>query len=182
MAFRFFYALSGEGPLSKMAEKRYNNSNMKYLIIAFTFLVLAFGGYVIVTTDADEGFTLAGRVDVAERLRKPAQADNVSCSIVVKNEADVPIAIKRIINPKFPMNFNIGKEDLLIDDVEGNIKLEVQINSHGNLGVLKSGDIFGESKELYSSGRKDIILVADKMMGKPTLGSSRGNFFRTAAR
>ena len=160
----------------------YNNSNMKYLIIAFTFLVLAFGGYVIVTTDADEGFTLAGRVDVAERLRKPAQADNVSCSIVVKNEADVPIAIKRIINPKFPMNFNIGKEDLLIDDVEGNIKLEVQINSHGNLGVLKSGDIFGESKELYSSGRKDIILVADKMMGKPTLGSSRGNFFRTAAR
>ncbi|WP_428065893.1 hypothetical protein [Candidatus Proelusimicrobium volucris] len=155
---------------------------MKYLVITFTFLVLAFGGYVISTTKADEGFTLSGRVDVAERLRKPAQADNVSCSIVVKNEADVPIAIKRIINPKFPMNFNIGKEDLLIDDVEGNIKLEVQINSHGNLGVLKSGDIFGESKELYASGRKDIVLVADKMMGKPTLGSNRGNFFRTAAR
>lgn len=155
---------------------------MKYLVITFTFLVLAFGGYVISTTKADEGFTLAGKVDVAERLRKPAQADNVSCSIVVKNEADVPIAIKRIINPKFPMNFNIGKEDLLIDDVEGNIKLEVQINSHGNLGVLKSGDIFGESKELYASGRKDIVLVADKMMGKPTLGSNRGNFFRTAAR
>ena len=131
---------------------------MKYLVITFTFLVLAFGGYVISTTKADEGFTLSGRVDVAERLRKPAQADNVSCSIVVKNEADVPIAIKRIINPKFPMNFNIGKEDLLIDDVEGNIKLEVQINSHGNLGVLKSGDIFGESKELYASGRKDIVL------------------------
>ncbi len=155
---------------------------MKYLVITFTFLVLAFGGYVISTTKADEGFTLAGKVDVAERLRKPAQADNVSCSIVVKNEADVPIAIKRIINPKFPMNFNIGKEDLLIDDVEGNIKLEVQINSHGNLGVLKSGDIFGESKELYASGRKDIVLIADKMMGKPTLGSNRGNFFRTAAR
>ncbi len=155
---------------------------MKYMVIIFTFLVLAFGGYVISTTKADEGFTLAGRVDVAERLRKPAQANNVSCSIVVKNEADVPIAIKRIINPKFPMDFNINKEDLLIDDVEGNIKLEVQINSHGNLGVLKSGDIFGQSNELYVSGRKDIVLVADKMMGKPTLGSNRGNFFRTAAR
>lgn len=155
---------------------------MKYILIIFTFLVLAFGGYIIKSTKADEGFNLAGRVDVAERLRKPAQADNVACSIVVKNEADVPIAIKRIINPKFPMDFNIGKEDLLIDDVEGNIKLEVQINSHGNLGVLKSGDIFGQSNQMYSSGRKDIVLVADKMMGKPTLGSNRGNFFRTAAR
>ncbi|MGN0023607.1 MAG: hypothetical protein ACI352_06240 [Elusimicrobiaceae bacterium] len=155
---------------------------MKYILIIFTFAVLAFGGYMINSTKADEGFNLAGRVEVAERLRKSAQADNVACSIVVKNEADVPIAIKRIINPKFPMDFNIGKEDLLIDDVEGDIKLEVQINSHGNLGVLKSGDIFGQSNQMYSSGRKDIVLVADKMMGKPTLGSNRGNFFRTAAR
>lgn len=156
---------------------------MKYIIFVFTLLVLAFGGYVISTTKAEDGFNLAGRIEVAERLRGPAQADNVSCSIVVKNEADVPIAVKRVINPKFPMEFNIGKEDLLIDEVEGNIKLEVQINSHGNLGVLKSGDIFGQSDNLYTSGSKDIILVADKMMGKPTLGAAnRGNFFRTAAR
>lgn len=156
---------------------------MKYVILILTLLVLGFGGYIINTTKASEGFNLAGRIEVAERLRVPAQADNVSCSIVVKNEADVPIAVKRVINPKFPMEFNIGKEDLLIDEVEGNIKLEVQINSHGNLGVLKSGDIFGQSNDLYASGSKDILLVADKMMGKPTLGNtSRGNFFRTAAR
>ena len=155
---------------------------MKYVIFVFSFIVLALGIYAINTTKAEEGFNLAGRIEVAERLRSSAQADNVSCSIVVKNEADVPIAVKRVINPKFPMEFNIGKEDLLIDEVEGNIKLEVQINSHGNLGVLKSGDIFGQSNNLYSSGSKDILLVADKMMGKPTLGANRGNFFRTAAR
>ena len=67
---------------------------------------------------------------------------------------------------------------------KGNLKVEAQINSHGKLGVLQSGDIFSEESKTYVSGQKDIVIIADKMMGKPTLAgaSKRGNFFRTAAR
>lgn len=158
---------------------------MKYFVILVTLVALGIGGYTISSSRHESGFSLSGKVEVAERLLKTAQASNVSCSIVVKNEADVPIAIKRIINPKFPMDFNIDKGDLLLDTFDGNIKLEVQINSHGNLGVLKRGDIFGEAEGVYSSRQKGILLVADKMMGTPTLAGgdrARGNFFRTAAR
>jgi hypothetical protein len=158
---------------------------MKYFVFLITIFILAVGGYIISANKQEEPFSLSGKVEVADRLKKTATASNVSCSVVAKNEADVPIAIKRIINPSFPLEFSIDKDDLLIDSFDGNIKLEVQINNHGNLGILKAGDIFGEADGFYTSGQKDILLVADKMMGKPSIsgkGSNRGNFFRTAAR
>ena len=159
---------------------------MKYFAAIFIILTLGLGSYFYYNANVTESqkFALAGRVEVVNRLLKNAQANNVACSIIAKNEADVPIAIKRVINPTFPLEFELTKEDLLIDSYEGKIKMEVQINSHGSLGVLKSGDIFGSGVQEYDSGSKDILVVADKMMGKPTLigGRNKGNFFRTAAR
>lgn len=159
---------------------------MKKFVFIFTIVALSIGGYFYYNTGVEEPqkFNLSGRVEVVSRLVKNAQANNVACSIIAKNEADVPIAIKRVINPTFPLDFNITKDDLLIDSYEGTIKMEVQINSHGSLGVLKSGDIFGEGAEIYSTGSENVLIVADKMIGKPSLigGRNKGNFFRTAAR
>lgn len=156
---------------------------MRKIAIFTTIIVIAAGIFAVSSSKASKGFSLAGKVEVTDRLVKLAQADNVSCAIIVKNEADVPIAIKRVVNPKFPLRFNIDKNDLLMDSYKGNIKLEVQINSHGDLGVLHRGDIFGEAGGVYASGQKNIVLLADKMVGSPTFaGKTRGNFFRTAAR
>ncbi len=159
---------------------------MKYFVSVFLILTLGLGTYFYYNAGVPENqkFMLSGRVEVVDRLIKNAQANNVACSIIAKNEADVPIAIKRVINPTFPLDFEMSKEDLLIDSYDGKIKMEVQINSHGSLGVLKSGDIFGAGVQEYSSGSKDILVVADKMIGKPSLigGRNKGNFFRTAAR
>ncbi len=157
---------------------------MRIFLIIFTIAVAAWGTWTLSKEPVNEGFNLAGKVEVAPRLLKSAQANNISCSIIVKNEADVPVAIKRIINPQFPLDFSMDNKDLLIEGYQGNLKVEVQINSHGKLGVLQSGDIFSEETKTYVSGQKDIVVVADKMMGKPTLAgnNNRGNFFRTAAR
>jgi hypothetical protein len=157
---------------------------MKYFAIFIITAALAAGGYIVKTSKKEAPFLISGRVEVADRLLKQATAANVSCSIIAKNEADVPVAIKRVVNPSFPMAFLIDKNDLLIDSFAGNIKLEVQINAHGNLGILKAGDIFGTDEKFYTAGRKDIVLIADKMIGKPTFTAKtgRGNFFRTAAR
>ncbi len=128
-------------------------------------------------------FYIAGTVEVPERLIKVAQADNNSCAIIVKNAADVPVAIKRIVNPKFPLAFEMTEEDLLASSVEGNLRVEVQINNHGKLGVIKEGDIFGSLSDPIKPNSKDILVQADKMTGMPKLArSTRGNFFRTAAR
>ena len=128
-------------------------------------------------------FNLAGTVTVPERLLPLAQADNNSCAIIVKNEADVPVAIKRVVNPKFPLQFTLGEEDLLTESVGNELKLEVQINKHGQLGIIKEGDVFGSVDGLITAHAKDISVEAGKTLGKVQLAKNvKGNFFRTAAR
>lgn len=157
---------------------------MKKILIAAAAASIIACVFCLARTVSEGRFNISGTVNVPERLVKIAQADNNSCSIIVKNEADVPVAIKRVVNPKFPLNFHMGEEDLLAPELEGNLKLEVQINNHGQLGVLKEGDIFGSSQEMIKPNAKNIMVQADKMTGMPRLakGSTRGNFFRTAAR
>ena len=35
----------------------------------------------------------------------------LSLCMIVKNEADVPVAIKRVVNPKFPLEFSMGEAE-----------------------------------------------------------------------
>ena len=93
------------------------------------------------------------------------------------------MAIKRVVDPKFPLSFTLGEEDLLAESVDGDLKLEVQINNHGQLGFIKQGDIFGASQETIKPNSKDVIVRADKTLGRVQLARNvKGNFFRTAAR
>lgn len=131
----------------------------------------------------EKRFSISGTITVPERLAEMAQADNNSCAIIVKNEADVPVAIKRIVNPKFPLDFTLEETDLLTGSVEGNLKMEVQINSHGQLGVIKQGDIFGSCEQVLSPNTQNVLVAADKTLGRVQLARNvKGNFFRTAAR
>ncbi|ACC97819.1 hypothetical protein Emin_0257 [Elusimicrobium minutum Pei191] len=151
----------------------------------FTFIVLTalvFCAYTFYNKSEESKFTISGTVEVPQRLLKHAQAKNNTASIIIKNEADVPIAIKRIINPTFPLQFKVDTKDLLVGEVDGKVKIDVQINNHGNLGILKAGDIFGAAEGTYAMNSKNIIISADKMTGTPKMVNTRGNFFRTAAR
>lgn len=156
---------------------------MKKILIAAAAASIVACVFCLARNVSEGRFSVSGTVSVPERLAKLAQADNNSCAIIVKNEADVPVAIKRIVNPKFPLTFKMGEEDLLASSLDGSLKLEVQINNHGKLGVLKEGDIFGSSDSLIKSNAKNVVVMADKTMGMPRLAqNARGNFFRTAAR
>ena len=160
------------------------NINMKKIIALLVALGCAGVYYYYTHLPAQEGrFEMAGVVQVPERLLELAQADNNSCAIIVKNEADVPVAIKRVVNPKFPLTFTLGEEDLLAESVDGDLKLEVQINRHGQLGIIKEGDVFGSVDGFVNAHTKDVVIDADKTLGKVQLAKNvKGNFFRTAAR
>ncbi len=156
---------------------------MKKIVFAFTLISLAVCWFCAARHVREARFSISGTVTVPERLMTAAQTDNNSCAIIVKNEADVPVAIKRIVNPKFPLEFTLQEDDLLATDVAGDLKLEVQINSHGKLGVIREGDIFGAAESSIKPNSKNVLVQADKMTGMPRLArSTRGNFFRTAAR
>ena len=156
---------------------------MKKILFVIALASLAACIFCAARKVQDARFHITGTVQVPARLAKVAQADNNSCAIIVKNAADVPVAIKRVVNPKFPLAFELNEDDLLASSVEGELKLEVQINSHGKLGVIKEGDIFGAADDIIYPNSKEVLVQADKMTGMPKLArNARGNFFRTAAR
>lgn len=156
---------------------------MKKILVVVALISLTAFVFCTARKVHEARFHITGTVQVPQRLTKVAEADNNSCAIIVKNAADVPVAIKRVVNPKFPLAFELGEDDLLASSVEGELKLEVQINSHGKLGVIKEGDIFGALENPIAPNSKDLLVQADKMTGMPKLArTSRGNFFRTAAR
>ena len=156
---------------------------MKKFFLAAAVISVIVCAVCTTRTVSEKRFAISGTVTVPERLIEMAQADNNSCAIIVKNEADVPVAIKRVVNPKFPLEFTLGEEDLLTGTVEGNLKMEVQINSHGQLGLIKQGDIFGVHEEMIAPNTQNVMVAADKTMGRVQLAKNvKGNFFRTAAR
>ena len=149
---------------------------MKKIFITAAAASLVACAFCLARTVSEGRFNISGTVTVPE-------ADNNSCAIIVKNEADVPVAIKRVVNPKFPLAFTMGEEDLLAANLDGNLKLEVQINNHGQLGVVKQGDIFGSADGAIKPNAKNVTIAADKTLGRVQLARNvKGNFFRTAAR
>ncbi len=155
---------------------------MKKILICLTLVSVVACVFCAARQVREARFNVTGTITVPARLAKVAETDNNSCAIIVKNAADVPVAIKRVVNPKFPLEFELGEDDLLAATLEGDLKLEVQINNHGKLGVIKEGDIFGAADKAIKPNTKDITVQADKMTGMPRLARTRGNFFRTAAR
>ena len=156
---------------------------MKKILIAVAAVSVVACVCCLARSVSEGRFNISGTVTVPERLARMAEADNNSCAIIVKNEADVPVAIKRVVNPKFPLEFTMGEADLLAASLDDSLKLEVQINNHGKLGVIKEGDIFGAAEGSIKPNAKNVLVQADKMTGMPKLARNvRGNFFRTAAR
>lgn len=156
---------------------------MKKILTIAAAVSLLICAFCAVRTVSEGRFNISGTVTVPERLARQAESANNSCAIIVKNEADVPVAIKRVVNPKFPLEFTMGEKDLLAESLDGSLKLEVQINNHGQLGLIKKGDIFGSAEGMIKPTSKDILVQADKTMGPVRLARNvKGNFFRTAAR
>ncbi len=72
-------------------------------------------------------------------------------------------AIKEIINPSFPLNFSINRKNVIYPYLSTfNIKLQCTLNTHGEVGKIKTGDIYSE---LYKTNIffKNVKINLDKI-------------------
>lgn len=115
-------------------------------------------------------FKISGKIEVTPRLQKYASKPNTICYIIAKNSGGVPVAIKKIVNPDFPLDFEITKKDLIIPDAwKKPTYVEVYLNQHGEIGKLKAGDMFIEGNREVKMFDKKLNLVISKMLGVPTV-------------
>ncbi|MDO8806533.1 MAG: hypothetical protein Q7R35_19140 [Elusimicrobiota bacterium] len=93
-------------------------------------------------------FRISGTISVAPGLIPGLPGANGMLFIVARNEDGVPVAVKKIINPVFPARFEMTSSSLIMPDLlSRRIHLEALLNTHGQLGVPRRGDLKGARRD-----------------------------------
>ena len=125
---------------------------------------------------SSRGLKVSGEITVAAPLVSRLPHDNSTLFIVVKNLGGVPVAVKRIVNPQFPAAFQLTTQDLLVpgSNPEDPLTIEVEMNSHGNVGAPARGDLSGVYPDEIALRQSRVHLVLDRIV------SDKGSFQFTA--
>ena len=93
-------------------------------------------------------FRVSGTVSVAPGLLPALPGANSMLFVVARNESGLPVAVEKLINPVFPAEFEMTSANLIMPDLlTRRIYLEALLNTHGQLGVLRKGDLKGSRQD-----------------------------------
>lgn len=116
-------------------------------------------------------FHLSGTVTTGAGLQHKIPMENSVLFVIVKNRGGVPVAVRRIVNPQFPAAFEVGQRDLLVPELRGGqaLRVQAQMNTHGNLGSSVRGDLEGEHPDDVYPGESKIHVVLDRQVELPLM-------------
>ena len=106
---------------------------------------------------------LRGEIQISEDLKSRVPPRAVLFLIARLDEASPPLAVKRVPDPEFPLEFELGPDDRMIKSLPfaGPLKLSVRIDADGNVSTKEAGDLFGEATGTYQPGDEGIVLRVD---------------------
>ncbi|MFA6091373.1 MAG: hypothetical protein WCU88_03100 [Elusimicrobiota bacterium] len=93
----------------------------------------------------DRHFTLTGIIKSSPGLRGKIERPNTVLFIIASNVAGIPVAVKRIINPRLPTPYQMNEEDLVLPGPvwKGVMSVKVHLTTHGQAGLILHGDLTG---------------------------------------
>ncbi len=109
---------------------------------------------------------IAGQVTIAPALAAKVSATDVLFVIVRRPQGPPrPIAVKRIDGPRFPVSFEITKNDVMVEgsELRGMVDVVARLDKDGRAGPPQSGDLEGQfDKNPTLVGARDIEIVINK--------------------
>ena len=107
-------------------------------------------------------FRVSGTVNVAPELLQGLPGANSMLFVVARNEGGVPVAVKKIISPVFPAKFELTSSNLIMPDLlTRRLYLDALLNTHGQLGVLRRGDLKGARQDRVNFVSKGLEITLD---------------------
>jgi cytochrome c-type biogenesis protein CcmH len=115
---------------------------------------------------APEGRPIRGRIALAPDLAARVPRGAVLFLIARASDAGPPVAVKRIPDPAFPLSFEIGPDDRMMEGVPfvGPFQLTARVDADGNAASRNPGDLQGESRERVAPGARGVELVIDRVL------------------
>lgn len=80
--------------------------------------------------------------------------------------AGPPLAVKRIESPTFPLDFTLGPDDRMIQQMPfvGPLQITARLDADGNAMTRAPGDLQGQAKALVQPGEQGIAVVIDQAL------------------
>ncbi|MFC1679777.1 hypothetical protein ACFL2T_06155, partial [Elusimicrobiota bacterium] len=99
--------------------------------VAAVLLATAFA--VAGCSGSSRDFHLSGSITATPRVLKSSAKPNTVLHVVATNNAGVPVAVKRIINPALPLRYTIDEDNLVLPGPvwKGPLTVTVHVNMRG---------------------------------------------------
>ena len=115
---------------------------------------------------AATGEAIRGTIALAPDLEDRVPAGAVLFLIARRGEGGPPLAVQRVVEPRFPLEFSIGPEDRMIEQMPfaGPLLLTARIDADGNATTRQPGDLQGTAPGSYEPGASGVAIVVDEVL------------------
>jgi len=110
------------------------------------------------------GPAIEGRIELAAGLARPDAGVLFVIARPQGTQGGPPLAVLRIADPEFPLEFRIGPENVMIPSLrfEGAISLSARLDADGNAMTRGSGDISSQVQEPLAPGASGVTLILNE--------------------
>ncbi|MGZ9130655.1 MAG: c-type cytochrome biogenesis protein CcmI/CycH, partial [Candidatus Binatia bacterium] len=118
---------------------------------------------------ASSGQTISGTIAIDAKLKSNLDP-NAALFIIARpagNPGGPPLAVKKIDKPKFPLQYSLSQENVMMQGTpfSGKINVTVRLDKDGNPTSRGAGDLTGEYKKNPAEvGVKNVDIVIDQLM------------------
>lgn len=115
---------------------------------------------------AESGPPIRGSVHLAQGLEDRVLPGSVLFLIARRVEGGPPLAVKRIASPRFPLDFEIGPDDRMIQAMPfaGPLTLSARVDADGNAMSRTPGDLQGGAAGPIEPGASGIEVLIDQVL------------------
>jgi hypothetical protein len=123
---------------------------------------------------ADAAAPIRGSVRLAAELSGKVPPGAVLFLIARGPSPGPPLAVQKIAEPKFPLEFSIGPEDRMILEMPflGPITISARIDADGNATTRGAGDLHGESPGSHQPGASGVDVEIAEVYSADTASAS----------
>ena len=109
---------------------------------------------------------IEGTVSVTPELADGLPDRAVLFLIARTGDAGPPLAVLRIAEPRFPLDFSIGPDDRMIPSLPfvGPLRLTARLDGDGNASTRAPGDLQGVADGAYQPGATDVRILLDRRL------------------
>ncbi len=124
------------------------------------------GGAPAPAPAATTGEAIRGTITLAPELEERVPAGAILFLIARRGEGGPPLAVQRVVEPRFPLEFSIGPEDRMIEQMPfaGPLLLAARIDADGNAMTRQPGDLQGAAPGSYEPGASGVAIIVDEVL------------------